>query len=118
MTGLLIRKKILIEKAYAALPPRGALIVYETIIDDDRRRNVFGLLMSLNMLIETPGGADYTAAECKESDANRLALRPRGPNISSVRKAWWSESSETTLHLGILSGGRFYSECGLLSGDV
>jgi O-methyltransferase domain/Dimerisation domain len=60
------QKKILIEKAYAALPPAGALIVYETIIDDDRRRNVFGLLMSLNMLIETPGGADYTAAECKE----------------------------------------------------
>jgi cyclopropane fatty-acyl-phospholipid synthase-like methyltransferase len=60
------QKKILIEKAYAALPPGGALIVYETIIDDDRRRNVFGLLMSLNMLIETPGGADYTAAECKE----------------------------------------------------
>ena len=60
------QKKILIEKAYAALPAGGALIVYETIIDDDRRRNVFGLLMSLNMLIETPGGADYTAAECKE----------------------------------------------------
>ena len=60
------QKKTLIEKAYAALPAGGALIVYETIIDDDRRRNVFGLLMSLNMLIETPGGADYTAAECKE----------------------------------------------------
>jgi hypothetical protein len=39
---------------------------YETIIDDDRRRNMFGLLMSLNMPIETPGSADYTAAECKE----------------------------------------------------
>jgi len=37
-----------------------------TIIDDDRRHNAFGLLMSLNMLIETPGGADYTAAECAE----------------------------------------------------
>ena len=60
------QKKILIEKAYATLPPGGALIIYETIIDDDRRRNVFGLLMSLNMLIETPGGADYTAAECEE----------------------------------------------------
>ncbi len=60
------QKKILIEKAYAALPPSGALIVYETIIDDARRENAFGLLMSLNMLIETPGGADYTAAECAE----------------------------------------------------
>jgi hypothetical protein len=56
-------KMILLEKAYAALPKDGALIVYETIIDDDRRQNAFGLLMSLNMLIETPGGFDYTGAD-------------------------------------------------------
>lgn len=43
----------------------GALIVYETIIDDDRSQNAFGLMMSLNMLIETPGGFDYTGADCK-----------------------------------------------------
>jgi O-methyltransferase domain/Dimerisation domain len=60
------QKRALIGKAYAALASGGALIVYETIIDDDRRQNEFGLLMSLNMLIETPGGADYTAAECAE----------------------------------------------------
>jgi len=40
------------------------LIVYEAIIDDERSQNVFGLLMSLNMLIETPGGFDYTGADC------------------------------------------------------
>jgi len=40
------------------------LIVYETIIDDDRSQNAFGLLMSLNMLIETERGFDYTAADC------------------------------------------------------
>ncbi|MFY9587005.1 MAG: methyltransferase [Actinomycetota bacterium] len=57
-------KMTLLEKAYAALPKDGALIVYETIIDDDRRENAFGLLMSLNMLIETPGGFDYTGADC------------------------------------------------------
>jgi hypothetical protein len=57
-------KRLLIAKAFAALPPGGALIVYDTIIDDERRRNVFGLLMSLNMLIETPGGFDYTGADC------------------------------------------------------
>jgi hypothetical protein len=34
------------------------------MIDDARRENAFGLLMSLNMLIETPGGFDYTAADC------------------------------------------------------
>ena len=57
-------KRLLIAKAFAALPAGGALIIYDTIIDDERRRNVFGLLMSLNMLIETPGGSDYTGADC------------------------------------------------------
>ena len=57
-------KKMLIRKAYEALPAGGAFIVYEAIIDDDRSKNSFGLLMSLNMLIETPGGFDYTGADC------------------------------------------------------
>ena len=58
-------KKMLLRKAYEALPANGALIVYEALIDDDRRENAFGLLMSLNMLIETPGGFDYTGADCR-----------------------------------------------------
>jgi len=57
-------KKLLIRKAFETVPAGGALIVYEAIIDDDRSMNVFGLLMSLNMLIETPGGFDYTGADC------------------------------------------------------
>jgi hypothetical protein len=58
-------KRLLLEKAHAALPEGGALIVYESIIDDDRRENAFGLLMSLNMLIETAGGFDFTGADCQ-----------------------------------------------------
>jgi len=58
-------KRLLLRKAYDALPDGGALIVYEAIIDDERRNNTFGLLMSLNMLIETPGGFDYTGADCR-----------------------------------------------------
>jgi hypothetical protein len=58
-------KRMLLRKAYEALPGGGALIVYEALIDDDRRQNAFGLLMSLNMLIETPGGFDYTGADCQ-----------------------------------------------------
>jgi hypothetical protein len=46
------------------LPDGGAYIVYESIIDDDRSVNAFGLMMSLNMLIETAGGFDYTGADC------------------------------------------------------
>ncbi len=56
-------KKMLIQKAYDALLPGGAFIAYETLIDDDRSHNVAGLLMSLNMLLETPGGFDYTGAD-------------------------------------------------------
>jgi len=57
-------KQTLIRKAHDALPKGGALIVYESIIDDERSKNAFGLLMSLNMLIETEEGFDYTAADC------------------------------------------------------
>jgi O-methyltransferase domain/Dimerisation domain len=57
-------KCMLIRKAHEALPSGGAFIAYDAVIDDDRSKNVFGLLMSLNMLIETPGGFDYTGAEC------------------------------------------------------
>ena len=56
-------KHMLIRKAYDALPEGGAFIVFEALIDDDRSKNAFGLLMSLNMLIETPGGFDYTGAD-------------------------------------------------------
>ncbi len=57
------QKKQLLRRAYEALPSGGAVIVFESIIDDDRRENAFGLLMSLNKLIETPGGFDYTGAD-------------------------------------------------------
>jgi hypothetical protein len=57
-------KKRLLAKAYAALPTGGALIIYESLIDDVRRQHLPGLLMSLNMLIETTGGFDFTGADC------------------------------------------------------
>ncbi len=57
-------KRMLVRKAYEALPTGGAFIAYDSIIDDDRKTNAFGLLMSLNMLIETPGGFDYSGADC------------------------------------------------------
>ena len=57
-------KKLLLRKAYDAIPEGGAVIIYDSIIDDDRSKNAFGLLMSLNMLIETAEGFDYTGADC------------------------------------------------------
>ena len=60
------QKRLLLRKAHEVLPRGGALIVYEAIIDDERRANAFGLLMSLNMLIETREGFDYTGADCRQ----------------------------------------------------
>jgi hypothetical protein len=76
----LATKKMLLKKAYDALPAGGAVIVYEGIIDDDRSKNAFGLLMSLNMLIETPAGFDYTGADCsawmKEAGCSSTRVEP------------------------------------------
>jgi len=60
----LATKRLLLKKAYQTLPKDGALIVYEHLIDNDRRNNIAGLLMSLIMLLETQGGFDYTGADC------------------------------------------------------
>ena len=54
---------MLIKKAYDALPEGGAFVVIENIIDNDRSENAFGLMMSLNMNIETPEGFDFSASE-------------------------------------------------------
>jgi hypothetical protein len=58
------RKRALLAKAHGALPVGGALIIYDTLIDEERCRNAFALLMSLNMLLQTPGGFEYTARDC------------------------------------------------------
>lgn len=59
-------KLLLLRKAHAALPPGGAVLVYETLIDDERRSNAIGLILSLIMHAEVPGGFDYTGAQCQE----------------------------------------------------
>jgi precorrin-6B methylase 2 len=58
------QKRLLLRKSLEALPKGGRLLVYDAVIDDERRSNAYGLLMSLNMLIETRGGFDYTGADC------------------------------------------------------
>jgi hypothetical protein len=57
-------RKVLLEKAYAALPAGGVLIVHETFIDDARRSRAHSLLASLNMLLQTAGGSEFTEQEC------------------------------------------------------
>ena len=83
------KKKLLIGKAYRALPSGGALIVIENIIDDARRENVFGLLMSLNMLIEFGEAFDFTAADffgwCRQAGFRTMEVIPlAGPASAGV----------------------------------
>ena len=78
----------LLSKAYAALPPGGALVVWEALIDDERRHAADGLLSSLNMLIQTAGGSESTVAECmarmRESGFEGLRLVPLAAAYSAV----------------------------------
>jgi len=82
-------KRMLIGKAYEALPDGGAFLVIENLIDDDRRTNAFGLLMSLNMLIEFGDAFDYSGADfagwCYEAGFKSTEVIPlRGPASAAV----------------------------------
>jgi SAM-dependent methyltransferase len=60
------QKQQLLGKAFKAIRPGGAALVYDPMLDEGRRTNLFGLLSSLTMLLETHGGFEYTAAECRD----------------------------------------------------
>lgn len=79
----------LIRSAYDALPPGGAFISVEALIDDARRENVFGLLMSLNMLIEFGDAFDYSAADfekwCRATGFKRFeVIQLAGPSSAAI----------------------------------
>jgi hypothetical protein len=82
-------KMHLIKSAYDALPDGGALIAVENLIDDARRENAFGLLMSLNMLIEFGDAFDFTGADfagwCKEVGFKETDVLPlAGPTSAGI----------------------------------
>jgi len=83
------KKKVLIRKTYDALPEGGAFVVIEALIDDARRKNAFGLLMSLNMLIEFGDAFDYSGSDfaswCREVGFRRFEIIPlTGPSSAAV----------------------------------
>ena len=84
----LAAKKMLLKKAYDALPPAGALIVYERLIDDERRVHAAGLLSSLNMLLMNAGGFDFTGADCigwmRETGFRDIRVEPLTADQSMV----------------------------------
>ncbi len=81
-------KRMLLAKAYNALPKGGALIVHETLIPEDRRSNTAGLLASLNMLLWTAGGYDFSGSECagwmREAGFNEIQIAPLATDQSMV----------------------------------
>ncbi len=84
-------KKLLVEKAHAALPDGGALIVYESLIDDDRRANAAALLTSLAQHLQKEGAFGFTGAECQswmqEAGFGSTSVEPlEGPRSMVVAK--------------------------------
>ena len=82
-------KLMLMKKAYDALPEGGAFVAMEAIIDDERKKNAFGLMMSINMLIETGKGFDYTFADfnkwAKETGFASTKIIPlSGPSSAAI----------------------------------
>jgi O-methyltransferase/methyltransferase family protein len=83
------KKVMLMKKAYDALPANGAFVAIECIIDDERKQNVFGIMMSLNMLVETGTGFDYTFTDfnkwAKIAGFNTTAIIPlTGPASAAI----------------------------------
>jgi len=81
------KKRQLIAKAYDAVRPGGAFVVIENLIDDARRENAFGLMMSLNMLVEFGDAFDFTGADfsnwCREAGFKRCEVIPLGGPASA-----------------------------------
>jgi len=101
-------KKLLVRKAYEALPEGGAFVVIENIIDDERRENAFGLMMSLNMLIEFGEAFDFTGADfdswCREAGFKSTeVIHLAGPASAGVAYKW---DVKRTVHLNPRRGCR------------
>ncbi len=85
------KQRFLIRKAYETLPPGGAFVIVENLIDDDRRENLFGLMMSLNMLVSCGNASDFTGKDfvewCREVGFRRTEiLHLLGPCSAGI--AW------------------------------
>lgn len=57
------RDREILRKCYQALPSGGAVIISELLVNDAKSGPAPAALMSLNMLIETEGGRNYSPAE-------------------------------------------------------
>ncbi len=81
-------KMALLAKGYAALPPGGVLIVCETLIDEARRVGAHALLASLNMVLQTEAGSEFTGTECirwmREVGFQTVSIMPLAAFYSAI----------------------------------
>ncbi|HEY1339232.1 MAG TPA: methyltransferase [Bryobacteraceae bacterium] len=57
------QNRALLRRSFEALPSGGAVVISELLVTDEKTGPAPAALMSLNMLIETEGGRNYTPAE-------------------------------------------------------
>jgi hypothetical protein len=81
----------LIRRAYGTLPPNGSFVVIENMIDDDRRENLFGMMMSLNMLVSCGNATDFTGRDfikwCAEAGFEEAEIVPlAGPCSAGIAR--------------------------------
>jgi hypothetical protein len=96
-------KRLLLEKAYEALPEGGALVVYEGLIDDERRENTFGLLMSLNMLWSA---SSFSIRPLSNPTIQRLPILIPGTPVCPVLRTTSRAASGSRSRLTSLNGTR------------
>lgn len=60
------QREDLLARIFGALNPGGVVLVYDRMIDNDRRGAPLSLLGSLNMLLTSTDGREYTPTECTQ----------------------------------------------------
>lgn len=57
------QRRGLVKRAFNSVRPGGVLLVYDPMLDPERRR-LDNLILSMFMLVSSPGGCEYTPNEC------------------------------------------------------
>ena len=95
-----VKIRLLLEKIHAALPPGGAVLIVEALLEDDHSGPVYALMQSLNMLICTDGKerscpeykallqqTGFETVECRRSGVLVDAVLARKAGARATRSA-------------------------------
>lgn len=82
-----LKIRLLLAKIYRALPAGGALLIAETLLDDDKKGPIDSLMQSLNMLVVTEG-KERTLAEyeslLREAGFSQVEGRRTGTPLDAI----------------------------------